>query len=521
MGEMILQRIVGVTLILACFAAAEEALLRWAPSTLSAYVIAYAAIILTAWVVSRTWGPVSVRFGVLMLIAYGAILVLRSYSAFVNYGQFIDLAHYESAVRQFSAFRMARIWDIGSFQWSQHFEPILLLFVPVYWLGLGGSGLLVIVQSALAVTGAAFLYRIARHRVPGYPFAAVGLASAYLLSGGLQSAFLYGFHPIAVFPFFFLAAAYAYERRNAVWYAVLLTLTLAVKEEASFIVPFWGIWLLIGRKDVRYGLPTIAAGMLWYMVSFGIIERFSGGYEYWGQFPGGAQGGLSGMVSFAFAHPGAFIGSMFSDERKLPMLIELFGSFGFLPLLAPLSLILILPELLLKLLSSDIAMLNSFHYSAAVTALLSLSAVEGCAELVRKRAVPSLGAYLIGVAVLANMLYGFAFYYRTYAMRFGSAGPDDFIRSEHARAVDRTLAKIPHGASVSCEYAICPHIDRPYGKKLPVPHATLLEYVILDPPNRTVLVDTDVYRSFIESRILPGYRLIGEDDGVLLFTARR
>ena len=165
-------------------------------------------------------------------------------------------------------------------------------------------------------------------------------------------------------------------------------------------------------------------------------------------------------------------------------------------------------------------MLNSFHYSAEITPLLVLSSLEGMLIILKKK-WGNISVFLLALAILSNMYYGFAFYYGTYAFRFGENGPSDFLRTTHSKIVDRVLTTIPSTASISCEYAICSHINRPFGKKLPIPHPKTLEYVILDPTNPSVLTDQQTYKSFVEERIFPNYEMIAKDDGVILFKSTR
>lgn len=500
----------------------RSSILLFMDSLFWGYCIAFGIVITGAWCVMRIWQgfrtdvPTSISIGQKILIVYGILLCVRTVILYLNYGQFIDLSYYESAVSQMASFSLPRIWDIGSPLWSQHFEPILLLFVPFYWLGFGGSMLLVLGQATLAVAGGFVCYRIALLRTQKKDIA-VGLSALYLAFGGLQSAYMYGFHPIALFPFFFLIANWFYERKLFGWYAIFVFLSLCVKEGISFVVIFWGVWVILGRRDWRRGILTAIGGVVWYFISFGIISQFHhGGYEYWGQFGGGSGGGVLGIMAFALSHPVQFVSQFFDDPRKLPTLIEMFGSFGFLPFLAPLSLVMLIPSLLLKLLSHDISMLNSFHYSAEITPLLTLSALEGIRVLLRRGRFAHLGIYLFSSAVLSNIFYGFAFYYRTYAFRFGENGPGDFLRTAHSRAVDRLVQTIPEEASVSCEYAICSHIGRSLGSKLPIPHKDTLEYVLLDPKNPSVLTEEETYKKFVEERIFPNYELIVTGDGAML-----
>ncbi len=492
-----------------------------------AYVGAYALIVIAAAVIAYMWSFVRLPARAKQTIAiaahsvlgiYVVALLFRAVMLYRNYSAFIDLSYYESAVLQFSRFKLARIWDVGSPLWSQHFEPIVFLLVPWYWLGLGGSMLLVVAQAIAAIAGAVPLYKIVRHRLGAHPWVACAVVAAYLLFGGLQSSYFYGFHPITFFPFLFLSAVYWYERKSSLGYAVFLCLALCVKEEISFVVIAWGLWLLVGRKDMRWGSVTMAFGLIWYFISFGIISRFhNGGYEYWGQFGGGAGGGAFGIIQFALTHPLQFVGQFVNDERKVPTLIEMFGSFGFLPFVAPMTLIFLAPSLLLKLLSNDIAMLDSFHYSAEIAPLLALAAIEGIRSIRgNKRLMQLVPVYLGSVAICANVYYGFAFYYGTYALRLGLTPASDFMISEESKKLDMALVSIPKNATVSCQYQICSHIERGFWQKLPAPHGETLQYVIVDTKLPLVLTDKAAMKTYFDTKIVPRYSPVSMSDGIYL-----
>ena len=103
-----------------------------------------------------------------------------------------------------------------------HVEPILLAFVPAYWLGFGGPELLLVVQALVVALGAWPLYQIAigNYQTMGSDLFAAGkyalliVPLAYLLLPTLQSAALFDFHAVTLAPTFLLFAFLALERRQ-------------------------------------------------------------------------------------------------------------------------------------------------------------------------------------------------------------------------------------------------------------------------------------------------------------------
>lgn len=486
-----------------------------------AYVFLFCLSLIASMIIVRfigeTFLPVQVtKFLRVFLWAISIAAIARTVYLYRNYDQFIDLAYFESMIAQAASWKLPFIWDsITVPVWSQHFHPFLLLIVPLYWMGLGGPLSLVIVQTLSAVLGAIPLYKIARIRGAS-SYTGYILCAGYLLFGGLQSSYFYGFHEITFFPLLFLWAVYAYERRLPMMYALFLVLSLAVKEEVAFIMLFFGMYLLF-RKSYRWGIATIFASIVWSLIAFFAIAWFRGtGYEYWGQFGGGSQSGLAGIFIYAIKNPVLFASQFVNDERKIATIIELFGSFGFLPFLSLSGFMLLIPSLFIKLLSSDIAMLNSFHYSAAITPLFAIAVLEVMVR--RKFNAVRLTTYLGMIVLLSNLYYGFLFYYKTYAkLRLDTLSFRDFRVDEKSRSIDGVLATIPVSAGVSCQYQICPHISRPLGYKLPIPHKDILEYVVFDTSLAPVLTTSHDLNAFIKEKVMPSYDLVRKAETIYVF----
>jgi uncharacterized membrane protein len=308
-----------------------------------------------------------------------------------------------------------------------------------------------------------------------------------------------------------------YENRNTLWFGIFLLLSLMVKEEVIFIMVAWGLWIWLVRRDWRWAWAAISAGILWSVLSFSLIAFFRhGGYEYWNQFGNGSSVGPLGILAFAFVHPLNFIRQLMDNPVKFSTLVELFGSFGFLPLTAPLSLVILGPSLLIKLLSNGLPMFDSFHYSSAITPLLALCTIEGVKNLLNfKTTARYLPPYILSVAILANIYYGFSFSYQVFSLRLGSITPADFQITDHSRLLDQILNRIPATASVFCEYPICSHIYRPLGQKMPFPHSGRLDYVIWDRQLPLVLTDWGATVKQITD-MNTDYQVVTDTDGIML-----
>jgi len=152
-----------------------------------------------------------VLWGVIIAFAIVfAALALNRHAAFESNG--FDLGNVNQAIwntahgRPFAFTNMAPL----SNRLALHVEPILFLFVPFYWLGIGGPQLLLVVQALIVALGAWPLYLIARPKIGANGALITGVV--YLLYPALEAAVLFDFHAVTLAPTFLLFAFYFLEQ---------------------------------------------------------------------------------------------------------------------------------------------------------------------------------------------------------------------------------------------------------------------------------------------------------------------
>ena len=451
-------------------------------------------------------------FGIAALV-YACCIVWTSCISYANYSEYIDLSYYHIFLQQLASFHLPLIWDTGMPVWSQHLSPFLFLFVPFYWIG-AHAGFLVFVQALLAVSAVIPLYLFTK-KITGSPFIAVCMSWVYLLFGGIQSSIYYGFHEVTFFPLMLFLVCLAWRYKKYWLFVLSLILMVFVKEEIAFIAIFLGLFLVCLRQW-KYGITAIIVGILWYVGAFHVISYFHhGGYEYWGQFAGGS-GGVGSIIRFALSHPIQFLQTLINDYRKPLMLVEVFGSFGFLPVFFPCTWLLLIPPLAMKLLSGDITMMNSFHYSATITGVMVIATVFSLVSLKQKKHRILASWFLIGMAVCANIGYGMYFYYSTYPkMTAHTVSLDNFFVHEDAQKRTDMLRTIPSG-SVSCQYQLCEHVSRGYGMIFPIPGTPTLDYMVVDSSlSEPLQTDEDMQKFFMTS-VVGKYKIINQEGTLLI-----
>jgi hypothetical protein len=189
-----------------------------------------------------------------------------------------------------------------------HVEPILLLFVPFYWAGLGGPRLLLVVQAIIVGLGALPLYLLARDILSGSTDAERGIGSgkgeskdstpggshsllpatrpyslllivfplAYLLLPALEAAVMYDFHAVTLAPTFLLFAFYFGLKKRPLLFGLFVALALASKEDMGLTAAMLGLFMIIVWRRWRWGVATALVGVAWFAIAVFLIQpRFS------------------------------------------------------------------------------------------------------------------------------------------------------------------------------------------------------------------------------------------------------
>ena len=456
------------------------------------------------------------------LFLYGAVLVTITYYCYTHYiFESIDLSYYHIAIWQLSQWKLPYIWDMPTTPiWQQHFEPVLFFFVPIYWV-IRDAGFLVIIQAFSVISGAIPLYLTAK-LVLRSRFMALASAYAYLAFGGLQVGYAYGFHPIVLFPSLFLWMYFWYVRKKPFFYILFVLLCLFVKEEVSFIMLFWGLYLIFVKRDVRLGIITSTMGALWYILCFQIIfPHFSPkiGFVYWYQYNQTYGKGVTGLFMFALKQPRQFLMSFITPAGKIDMFLCLFGAFAFLPFIYPPSLIIVFPSLMEKLLNSGLAALNGTHYTAAVTGVTVVATVEALRVIRNKpwasmsRGAIFLGTVIAYVAFFSNILYG-CLTFAVFPLGNIVPPPKDSIAF-----LNQIISLIPAGASVGAQYVIAPHIAKPFGKIFPWPNFPIgPDYIIYDTQLAPELTSNEIINDNLHKLSANAdYRLVINHLGIVVF----
>ena len=139
-----------------------------------------------------------------------------------------------------------------------HFDPIVVVFAPLWWLWPDPS--LLLVSQALAVaTGAVPVYLLGKRHL-GSDWAAAGFALAYLLHPATQWLVLDDFHPVALATPLLLWAFWFLDAGRLLAFAPVALAACLTKEQIGLVVAAMGLWYALRPEGRRAGIAIALAG---------------------------------------------------------------------------------------------------------------------------------------------------------------------------------------------------------------------------------------------------------------------
>ncbi|MCS6802589.1 MAG: DUF2079 domain-containing protein [Chloroflexota bacterium] len=393
---------------------------------------------------------------------------------------------------------------------GQHLSLILLLLVPLAWVGANAPGLLV-VQAILLAAAALPIGWYALRRVGGWT--ALIIPVGYLIHPTLFATASFDFHEVAFAPLLLaVALGGLLTRRRLPFYGAALVL-LTVREDMGIIAAGLGLWAA-WRAGWRDALLLAGVGLLWTALAvLVVIPAFSdsGRYFYFWRF--GALGDTPDAIGASLlTNPLAAVTTMLAP-RKLLFLFELLVSWGGLPLAAPATLLLALPNLAYLLLGQYRPLTELIsHYPVTLLPPLAFAAADGLAWMRHRlpRLAPlAAAASLAAMAVMAGMRLP-----ETAARRLNNGLAGD---TAHLRLAREMLRLIPPTASVSAQTGLVPHLSA-REKIFLFPRYADAEFVALDTrAQRYAPPGSLTYEEGLEEVLCEeGWGPLFERDGLLL-----
>jgi uncharacterized membrane protein len=414
-------------------------------------------------------------------IAYFVPYVLLRHAAFETAGY--DLGNVSQSMwhsLRGNLLAMTTMEGIAS-RWALHFEPILLLFVPVYAL-FPSPVILTVLQAVIVAVGAVPVFWIGRDCLGG-AWAGVVYAWVYLMLPALQAAVVFDFHGVTLAATFLAFALWALLQERYKAFGIAALLAMSCKEDMPLLILMMGLYILLVRRHWRAGSATIAASLAWFVLAnFVLIPAHSpSGDNIHIVRYGGLGNSMHEVIISILAHPLRVLALAF-EGPKLLYWVQLFMPVAFTSLLDPALLLLSLPSLAINTLSDDIATYtpNLFHYTAPIVPFIVVSSITGVAWLGRRlgrgdemRRLAWQTRLLI-VVFAAGLAYHAMTGYTPLRIGFHWPGPD-----AHDEQAGHMVRRIPPQASVSATNSLVPHLAN-RARIYIFPKVEDAEYIALD-----------------------------------------
>jgi len=436
----------------------------------------------------------------------------------------MDLGGYDQAIWLLSRFQIpaSSIYHYPDLL-GDHFEPLLVIISPVYWFTNSVNAILFL--QAVAVSLAVFPIFALSEKYLKSNFAAALLCISYLLFIGIQDAMEFDFHPLV---FVTAALAYAYyflDKKNYLGYFISLVVGLLMKEIVALYTVFFGIFCLV-KKHWRVGLITVGLGVFWYILTIHfIIPHLSGKpYGHIGAYHAlGAN--ATEIIKTIITRPLYTIDIMLTPGSKIQSALALFGSGGFLILLAPNNLILAIPMIGEKYLTTDRESNWAmwWHYSATIAVPIYIGAIFGIKNLIgwiknKKINLPVITSIFV---LLMTTFTAFSYYdHPPFPAPLAKIFTRKFWhRDEHLSKIQDVISKIDQKASVATTNSFLPHMSHRkeiyFINSRSIPPA---DYVVLDVNiGHWPIENEDVVYLVQKLQSDPQYQSIHDDQGFYVF----
>lgn len=334
---------------------------------------------------------------------------------------------------------------------GDHFEPIVAILAPLYWIW-PDVRMLLVAQAVLLALASLPIFLWAR-QVLGQ-IEALAFQVAFLAFWGVLAGNIYDFHELALAAPVVSLALYAMLTGRTKLLLAACLLALLAKENLALTIVAIGAYLALVDRRWKLGLALAGVATAAFVALLKVVIPAVTGraYAHW-LYPALGSGPERALVH-VLTRPLDTLQLFVTPRSKMTALFNLLAPWLLLPLVSPL-LIVAIPTLAERFLASKPAYWSQgFHYNLVLAPVLAFAAVDTTRRLSRYASgrAHDLLAPAIAVTVLLVGLY----------FSFGRLKPLDelgrYTSASHAAEIRLCLATIPPSASVAATSALVPHL---------------------------------------------------------------
>jgi uncharacterized membrane protein len=219
---------------------------------------------------------------------------------------------------------------------GQHFNPIFLLWLPLYAL-FPFPETLSILQVLLIAAAGLVLYILARQQLS--PRLSVLIAISFYGANTVLGPTLGNFHDYNPLPLFLFSLLLALEKGWWTLFWLMAILTLSIREDAGVPLLSVGLYLIVSRRRWRIGLALFTLTVAYILLLTNLImPSFSSDFaerlivERFGQYTSGKPASSAEAIGTILSSPGRILAELGSQfPRKLRYLLGHWLPLGFIP----------------------------------------------------------------------------------------------------------------------------------------------------------------------------------------------
>lgn len=421
----------------------------------------------------KVWFYAIIFYFLAISTVYGVMSIVKH----SHYETFADLGIFNQGIWQFSRFQ----WPISTFHLNRpflgdHFDPILIVLAPFYWI-FSSEKTLLFIQPFIILSAIIPIYLISYHQTKSKLFG-FSMVIAYSFYIPLQHTIFYDFHDIVFVPPLFAWAYYFFIHEKKIFVSLFLVLLLLTKEEVGFFVAAFGLFLFIFQKRWRlFGLAWLFVGIIYSLVVMHIIIPAIGGNNLY--FNYGSSGSTPTDVVINFIkNPKEYIQLFYDKPVKVETLKQTFWPFAYLPLFSPVGSILSLEQFASRFLDQrNVARWRiGDHYSATMTIVVVIGTIW--AVNFYTKLIPKYRKYLLILfSILILVLTRVEQINRSAVLLIKR--PQFWARSSWMDYIDKAISMVPKDKSVAAQNNIISHLST-RKNVYDLNHMDKAEYIVVD-----------------------------------------
>jgi uncharacterized membrane protein len=331
----------------------------------------------------------------------------------------------------------------GKVIFADHFSPSMFLLSPLYWIT-HRPEVLLIAQTLAVGASAIVLYLLGKHLIK-HAFASFTIVATYLLFVGTQNALIADIHEVTFMALPLSLTLYAIVTKRKLLFWISFLITLGFKESSALLgvaIALYMYWH--DRKTVRTAVSIGILSVVWgYLTTQHIIPYFYGEKYFY--------------TPHLDSNPLKILAMLFDDPIKRNTLWISVLSFGFLPLLAPITWPLILQDLASRFMQKEFALRwgLGLHYNILMAVISAFASIIALHYIYKKTKNLTLVSILSSILLLTS----------AYLHQFKLHGPLGlsynkafYANTDNFAFLDTLIQQVPHGATVMTQNNIAPHM---------------------------------------------------------------